>query len=170
MLNIDHLMELIWPPVMERLSEAAGREVGGRDAQELLLGTAAQESGFHYLRQLGNGPALGLWQMEPRTHEDIWKSWLVAKGDLISAVLSLSVWEHVTDENAGKELAGNLYYALAMARVHYLRDPEPLPQAGDLLGQAKYWKRVWNTEMGSGTIEQYADSYRRIVKPNWQDT
>ena len=36
-------------------------------AEDLVLGTAAQESGLAYLRQIGGGPALGLWQIEPAT-------------------------------------------------------------------------------------------------------
>jgi len=38
-------------------------------AEDLVMGTAAQESRLTYLRQLGGGPALGLWQMEPATHD-----------------------------------------------------------------------------------------------------
>ena len=51
-------------------------------AQELLLGTAVQESRITYLRQLGNGPALGLFQMEPATHNDIWDNFLEYKPEL----------------------------------------------------------------------------------------
>ena len=39
------------------------------DALNLLLGTAAQESRFgHYIRQLGSGPALGIFQKIGRAH------------------------------------------------------------------------------------------------------
>lgn len=43
--------------------------IGGysEEAENLLMGTAAQESALgEYIRQLGNGPALGIFQMEPR--------------------------------------------------------------------------------------------------------
>jgi hypothetical protein len=49
-------------------------------AEELLLGTALQESGLIYRRQLNNGPALGLFQMEPATHDDIWADFLTYHG------------------------------------------------------------------------------------------
>ena len=48
--------------------------IGGesRAAENLILGTALQESNLRYLRQLGDGPARGVYQMEPATHDDIW--------------------------------------------------------------------------------------------------
>jgi len=46
-------------------------------AEELLLGTAVQESlNFKYRRQMGGGPARGYFQMEPATHDDIWDNYL----------------------------------------------------------------------------------------------
>jgi hypothetical protein len=46
-------------------------------AVNLLLGTAAQESQFGtYFRQIGGGPALGVFQMEPDTEIDIWDNYL----------------------------------------------------------------------------------------------
>jgi len=41
-----------------------------RDAEELLMLTAACESNLgHYFKQLGNGPALGIFQVEPATYD-----------------------------------------------------------------------------------------------------
>ncbi|KAF0118141.1 MAG: hypothetical protein FD149_866 [Rhodospirillaceae bacterium] len=52
-------------------------------AEALLLGTAIQESRLGtYLRQTGGGPALGVYQMEPATHEDIWTNFLAYRPDL----------------------------------------------------------------------------------------
>lgn len=36
-------------------------------AENLVMGTAAQESHLDYVKQSGNGPALSLFQMEPAT-------------------------------------------------------------------------------------------------------
>ena len=41
------------------------------NAENLIMGTFAQESNFKYVRQLGGGPALGYGQMEPATFNDI---------------------------------------------------------------------------------------------------
>jgi hypothetical protein len=48
-----------------------------------------------------------------------------------------------------------------MARVHYLRRPEPIPT--DLTGQAEYWKKWYNTYLGAGTVEEYIENYKKYV-------
>lgn len=136
-------------------------------AVNLLLLTAAVESDMgSYLGQI-NGPALGIYQMEPDTYWDIHKNFLKFRPDLHEQVsdFSLSV-----ELGGAKELAGNLYYATAMARVHYLRFAEPLPKADDVEGLAKYWKKYWNTDLGAGTVEAAIYKYTKYVTglPPWE--
>src|SRR6056300_1676988 len=50
--------------------------LNSKAAQELLLGTAIQESRLTYLKQIGGGPALGLYQIEPATHHDLYANYL----------------------------------------------------------------------------------------------
>jgi len=102
---------------------------------------------------LGNGPALGLFQMEPATHDDIWNNFLVYRIELGKKVDALAV---DTDSIA---MVFNLIYAAAMCRVHYYRVPEALPDAGDYEAQAKYHKKFYNTELGSSTVEQYLKNW-----------
>src|SRR5262245_44149952 len=49
-------------------------------AVNLVMGTAAQESGLRWLDQNDPGgrpgPGYGLWQMERGTHDDIWLHWI----------------------------------------------------------------------------------------------
>lgn len=129
------------------------------EAVQLLLGTAAQESHMgRYLRQI-NGPALGIFQMEPTTHDDIWTNYLQYRTALSRMVSKLRV-----DMPIGpRQMAGNLYYAAAMARIHYRRVPEPLPQVGDLSGMAEYWKKHYNTHLGAGTEDEFIANYERFV-------
>ena len=49
-------------------------------AEELVPGTAIVESGLTYLKQHGEGPALGLWQVGPATHEDLYTNFLNSTG------------------------------------------------------------------------------------------
>ena len=56
-------------------------------AEALIMGTAAQESHLKYVKQLGDGPALGLFQMEPATHDDIWANYLRFRGVIIEDIL-----------------------------------------------------------------------------------
>lgn len=130
-------------------------------AEALLLGTAAQESHLRYLVQLGGGPARGLWQMEPATHDDIWTHYLRYKPELAARVRRIMVpsW------NAHEQLVWHLAYACAMARIHYWRVPRPLPAAGDVDGQARYWKLYYNTPLGRGRMEEYVRSWRTYGAP-----
>jgi hypothetical protein len=127
-------------------------------AVQLLLGTGAHESGgWQYRRQLGNGPALGFFQMEPFTHDDCWTNYLNYNPHLGQKILAAS---GLFSPDAAA-LEHNDVYAICMARVKYMRDPQPIPM--DLYGQAAYWKRVYNTYLGRGTVEEYITHYQMFV-------
>ena len=55
------------------------------------------------------------------------------------------------DEN----LATNLMYGAAVCRLCYYRKPDALPEAGDIEGQAAFWKQHYNTPLGKGTVTKY---------------
>ena len=127
-------------------------------AEELLMLTAAHESHLGtYLVQKG-GPALGVYQMEPVTHRDLWTNF-IKPGSLLNHRLKLLISLELTDYN---NLTGNLFYATAMARVHYFRVKEPLPDVTPN-ALAKYWKKHWNTELGKGTVNEALANYARYV-------
>lgn len=119
-------------------------------AEQLVLGTALTESRGEFIKQLGSGPALGLWQMEPATHDDIWQNYLRYNPELAGAVSELTTAAAIT--KGALEMAGNLYYGGAMCRVHYRRVRHALPTAGDALQLARYWKDFYNTLQGAGTV------------------
>jgi len=129
-------------------------------AEELLLGTAIVESDLIHRRQFGPGPARGLFQMEPRTHNDIWANFLKYKPALAQAVGSL-----LSSQNSDRlvELERNDRYASAMARVHYLRVSVALPRAGDVLAMAAYWKDHYNTWKGKGKKEKYVAKWHQTM-------
>ena len=110
-----------------------------------------------YIKQI-NGPALGIFQMEPNTHNDIWENYLKCR---------ISLWEHIRDnvivEFTPRELVWNLKYAIIMCRIHYLRVPTPLPQPDDIVKLAFYWKKYYNTLKGRGTIFEFTANYKKFV-------
>ncbi len=126
----------------------------GTAVVELLLGTAMQESHLGDFIQQVRGPALGIWQMEPATEKDIWTNFLAFRGPLSASVTRLLV----AGMDRTAQLAGNLYYACAMARVRYLRAPGALPAAGDIDAQAAYYVQNYNAG-GKATVAEY--------KANW---
>jgi len=144
-----HLREYVIRPVLKNLG------LHSEAAEELLMLTAATESLCgKYIHQVG-GPALGIFQMEPRTHDDIWEHFLRFKPGLSEQVKQYGCFS--------RELPGNLYYACAMARTHYLRVPERLPSATDIDGLARYWKTHYNTHLGAGRPHEAVENYQRFA-------
>ena len=124
--------------------------------------TACVESDCgEYRKQFGDGPARGIFQMEPATHDDIWNNYLIYRDDLANVIITLA-----DDETTSERLEMDDTYACAMARIHYLRVKEPLPVFHDVEALAKYWKKYYNTELGKGksshAVEKY-NEYRRFI-------
>ena len=147
-IDIGQLTELVIVPTLKYLDPVIPFS---NSAVKLLQMTACHESNCgQYLAQLG-GPALGIYQMEPATEEDIEVNYLAYRPLLDDKVLQ-----------TGKHLVTCLSYATAMARIHYYRDKEALPD--DLIGLANYAKRVYNTEEGKATARDYYAAFEKYVK------
>lgn len=161
-LNVRQVRERVIRPALRTL----GPGFGGDAAELLLLGTAAAESEFRHLAQVGGGPALGLWQMEPATYRDHW-SWLGSHpSDLGVRVVSLaSRGSGIGTPPPPEEMTWNLAFAAAMARVHYWRRPEPLPVSGDPRDLFRYYKQHYNTPLGKATEAHFVAAWHRLVSP-----
>lgn len=136
------------------------------EAIDLLMLTAAQESHLgKYISQLGNGPALGIFQMEPTTLHDLYDNYLKYDKNKAAIVKSFR-----TSCSLETDLHGNLLYQIAVARMQYFRRKEKIPVQKDFSDEysyieaiAKYWKKYWNTEAGKGTVKQAVQNYYRYV-------
>ena len=125
-------------------------------AVELMHGTALAESGYDVLIQNEGGPALGYWQMEPKTHDDIWDNYLKYRPELSNVLYELL--EGLSPD--ARYMIRNHAYACAMARLVYYRVPEPIPLT--VADQAAYWKQYYNTTKGQGHVQQYLDAWRSV--------
>lgn len=137
-------------------------------AEDLLLGTALQESGLRARRQDG-GPALGLWQMEPATHDDIWETFLLilpSRAPLAASVRGLLDPGDAMGRRVppAAVLEHSDRYACAMARLKYFRSPRPLPELGDIAGYAAYWKEIYNAG-GRGTEAEFIAHWHALAAP-----
>ena len=121
------------------------------DALVLVLRTGQAESGYKTLRQYGDGPALSFWQVEPATAKDCIDNYLKFRKDRYDALKSLGFIEDQLEYS----LLSNIAVGAAFCRIKYLRDSKPLPSWDDIDAQAQYWKRVYNTELGKGTIQHF---------------
>ncbi|NKE46433.1 hypothetical protein HB662_16745 [Roseomonas frigidaquae] len=160
------MVDAVWTPgrfaaqVIDPALAALGLDPPARLAgvRQLLLGTALQESGLRYLRQLAHrdgrrGPVLGYFQMEPATHDDIWATYLAFRPALSALVLAIA------GDGDGKPkaalMAENHVYAAAMARLRFRRAPGALPAAGDVAAMGAYWKAHYNTVQGRGRASEF---------------
>jgi hypothetical protein len=157
-INAEQLRLKIIRPVLEHLDSEIPYSIA---AENLVMGTCAQESDMGlYIVQRENGPAQGIFQMEPATEMDIMQNFLIYRANLEIAI-NLLVNEFCPDDMSS--LTGNMYYAAAMCRVHYYRVPEGLPMSDDIEGLAHYYKQHYNTYKGKATVDDFIQNYNRYV-------
>lgn len=154
-MNTEQLLELIITPTHKYM----GGNYQSDSADLLSLCTAAIESDCGYYIKQVNGPALGIWQMEPATHEDILANCnaIIKFGKIELEVLDLSTNGFSCTND---DLINSPKYACAMARLKYSMDSNPLPK---VTGNRKederdfydYYKRVYNTELGKSTFAKW---------------
>ena len=144
----------------KKIAKYAMTKIGmySEEALELIMRTGQAESGYKCLRQVG-GPAIGFWQMEPNTMFDIMDNYVLYRPQLRTDLQAIGY----NDSNPTVVLLGNILLQAALCRVHYRRVPEKLPKLGDIKGQARYWKKYYNTDQGKGTEEKYIDTVREYL-------
>jgi hypothetical protein len=149
-LDLEQFTEYVITPVLTDL------DMWSPAAVILLLGTAAVESGLKYIHQIG-GPALGIYQMEPATHDDIYFNYLKYQPGL----------EHRIRQYVPRPLAAemiyNMAYATAMCRLHYMRVREPLPL---ITGEdmARYHKKYYNTVLGATDVRHSTPIFYEVIQ------
>lgn len=155
MLNVNQFRELI---VKSSLNDLLLYSV---DAEELMIFTCAVESvGGTYIRQV-KGPALGIYQMEPETHNDIWRNYLITRQPLVMRLFSNFDISVIPSES---RLIYDMRYATAMTRIFYFRVKDSLPPANDENAIWEYYKKYYNTSEGSATKEESIKLYRDFVQ------
>ena len=128
------------------------------DAFDLVMRTGMQESRFEHLEQI-RGPALGFFQVEPDTANDIWYHYLVFKESLRDKLKLLEIpmgpWDDFT-------IMSNIALQAALCRLHYRRFKPPIPST--IEEQANYWKNLYNTSRGKGKPEEFIANAKELEK------
>lgn len=120
-------------------------------AQLLVTYTGQMESKYDALKQYGNGPAIGFWQMEPIAYRQN-VIYLGNHPELKARILTACFLDFMPPFET---IIWNLRFAVCMARIHYWQKPEPLPKPDDLNALGAYWKKYYNTNKGDGTVERF---------------
>lgn len=163
-INATQLRTLVVKPVLAAL------DLPNPDIMEnLIMGTAAHESHLgDYIEQVGGGPALGIFQMEPATLNDCYENFLDYRADLkakVDGFLAQQPADSSGKPDKSAQLATNLAYATALCRIRYYRAPSAgMPTSpDDINGLAAYWKQYYNTPQGAGTVDQFVADYKHYI-------
>ena len=131
----------------------------------LLLGTAATESDFGKLNKQDGGPALGIFQMEPNTANDIWNEYL-AYNYVLRHKVKKTLWKNV---DLKTQLRYNIKYQTMMAYVHYKRAEArkniKIENSLSKWSASYYYKRYFNTYAGKGSTIRFFRKYTEYVEP-----
>ena len=141
------LHSLIVRPVVEELKwpQAPEREL-------LLVAIAIQESKLKDRKQLPFGPALSLWQIEPKTAVDCLKRCMRA----------LELWKELVIAGALEyHLIHNDLAACAVAAGILRITPGKLPEVGDENGAWEYYQKAWRP--GKPGPERWNGSYTKAL-------
>jgi hypothetical protein len=131
-------------------------------AEQLLMGTAAIESNFVNFVQFNQGPARGMFQMEPPTFQDLVTRVLGAAKNHQLQVATLSMSN--SNPPAFSQLTTNHLFAAAMARVKYYSIPHPIPMG--LIAQANYWWNYYNGRSLHGLKpSDYINAWNKYCAP-----
>lgn len=155
MFKHKQLRQYIINPILDKFT------LYSKFAEELLIFTCAAESqGGTYLAQV-KGPALGIYQMEPNTHTDIWENFLRYRSTRIQQ-LALNMNIPMMPESG--RLIYDLHYATIMARFHYLRVSERFPEEINEETLWHYYKAHYNTPKGKAKKDNAIKLYQQFVK------
>lgn len=155
MLDCSQFRSLIIEPVLSKL------KVYSKSAEELLVFTCAAESLGGTLLQQVKGPALGIFQMEPNTYTDIWVNYIRNRNQMATL---MAIHFNCSKIPEVERLIYDLHFATAMARIHYLRMPGKLPEAGNIEGIWEYYKKYYNTEKGKAKKEDSIKKYEQFIR------
>ena len=154
-ISAAHLTQFVIKPTLESL------DMYSQTAEKLLLGTAAQESGFNPLKT--SGDALGIYQITPDRHRNVWDQYLAFRPNLASKVRGLAS-QHQFLKAPDLELRTNMAYSTAIAWAIYLQSDVQFPEADDAEGLSLLWQQNFS-HAKTGHIETFA----RWIRDNTAD-
>lgn len=123
--------------------------------RQIVLGTGSKESNYIHTRQLNGGPALSYWQIEPATHDDLWRNFLAHRPELFACAIKAAGRSYPR----ASLLLDNPAYSAFISGMIYFRSPLALPTAFDAFGQAAMWKKVYNGP-GKGVMSEAVQYFR----------
>jgi hypothetical protein len=160
------LRELVVRPTLQQLNEWSPA------AENLLLGTAAQESQLGFIIHTSHIKGAGLYRISEQTHTQVWDEFLITDPELASRIRGLASQQQFL-KFPHHELITNLGYATGIAWMVYKRNALQLPDENDIAQLAHCWQTnyaprdadAYKSLTTSAEIEmdKFAYHYRKLV-------
>ena len=134
MIHGQHFIDYVLEPTLKEI------EMYSIEAMLLMYATAYTESRLTHLKQL-NGPALGIFQVEPKTYLDV-KRYLETRPDIETKVLAALEYDSIP--NSSMHLISNLKLSTIIARIKYWMHPSSIPERHENAEMYSYYKHLYN--------------------------
>lgn len=140
-------------------------------AENLLMGTAAQESQLGFRIYSDPLKGLGIYRISAQTHVQIWDDFLVKDPELASRLRGLASQQQFL-KDPHSELVSNLSYASGVAWMLYKQHQIKFPDNPKVQDLAKIWQTYYCTRddqsaqtlcNSDGLIEQFIQSYHKLI-------
>ena len=162
MISIPQIKSLV-----KSVCETMGEKFASEDAINLVVATGIVESRYEYTRQMGDGPARSFWQVEPATAVDNLAHYLKHRKKLMgkcaeASVVDLKHWQNFDEKLWADILEKNIAAGIIHCRLKYWRVPKKMPSS--IEGQADYWKKYYNSELGKGDPEHFVEVVKKWLR------
>lgn len=159
------LRDLIIRPTLYQLNDWSPA------AENLLLGTAAQESQLGFRLKASDTKGGGIYRISSQVHVHIWDQFLIGDPEMASRLRGLAS-QHQFLVSPHNELITNLSYATGVAWMIYKRHKLLLPDSHNVNELAKCWLYYYcNREMpvshscanDENNLAKFVHNYRKLV-------
>lgn len=149
-MNLEQIRYLLIEPTLKELDRIVPYS---QKAADFIFAIGKVESNYSHIKQPG-GPALGFWQIEPKTHDDLWVNYLNTRTDLAFYIRGAAT-QRASVDTMHNELLFNLRYQVLVARAIIRRVPEKLPYTKQEM--AAQWKKYYCTSKCKGSEQDFID-------------
>ncbi|HEY8938847.1 MAG TPA: hypothetical protein VIM59_01615 [Cellvibrio sp.] len=156
-IDVNDLRTLIIKPCLEAIGDYS------ETAENLLAGTAAQESLAGQQSYCDQTEGLGIYQITAAKHVETWDKYLIQFPDLASRVRGFASQQQFL-KHPHSELIGNLSYATVIAWMIYRANGVDTSKMAQVNNLAQLWATHFNNGTGcTRNIEDFIATYRATI-------
>jgi len=163
LINAHCLKEQVIEPTLKYLNDLNESTV------DLLLGTAALESNLSPLTEgSSETKGIGLFNISPQSHTDVWDKYLAFDPDLASKIRGLASQRSFLT-NPHTELSTNLAYATAIAWCIYRRSSVSLKAKESIQNLSLCWNAHYRQPNSTYNSTDFCHRYDKLISGDSMD-